>query len=67
MTARVRSIGQVDRDPFDPRQQNSSCSLTYDGDGNLIQVEKTVGDCVYRRTLTWTAGNLTDVSEWVQV
>ena len=43
---------------------NPSFSLSYDGDGNLTQVDKIIGGITYRKTLTWAAGNLTDVSVW---
>ena len=45
-------------------QGNPSLDLTYDGDGNLTTIEKTIGSTVYTRTLTWTNGVLTAVSAW---
>jgi YD repeat-containing protein len=45
-------------------QGNPSLSLTYDGDGNLTTIEKTIGATTYTRTLTWVDGVLTTVSAW---
>ena len=45
-------------------QGNPSMSLTYDGDGNLTTLEKTISGTTYTRTLTWTDGVLTAVSAW---
>ena len=42
---------------------NASIILTY-ADGNLTQIEKTIGTTVYTKTLTYTDGNLTGVSMW---
>jgi len=45
-------------------QGNSSLALTYDGNGNLTTIAKTVGATTYTKTLTWTDGNLTDITAW---
>lgn len=62
-----RSIGQGERFTYDPTSgDNSEYTLTWSGD-ELIQIDKTVGEFTYRKTLTWTAGNLTDISDWVKL
>lgn len=63
----VRHLG-LSKPSFEPdNTANGSCVLTYDGSDQLIQIDKTVGDFVYRKTLTWTAGNLTAISAWVKL
>lgn len=47
-------------------QGNGSLALSYT-DGNLTQLDKTVGAVTYRKTFTWTGGNLTAVSTWSEV
>jgi len=44
---------------------NPELVLTWSGD-ELIYIDKTIGEIKYRKTLTWTAGNLTSISEWVE-
>lgn len=46
-------------------QGNASMTLTYDGDGNLTILTKTVGGTTFTKTFTWTGGRLTDISTWV--
>lgn len=45
-------------------QGNASLALTYDGDGNLATIVKTIGATTYTKTFTWTSGNLTAISAW---
>jgi len=45
-------------------QGNGSLVLTYDGSGNLTTIQKTISGTNYTKTLTWTDGNLTEVSAW---
>ncbi len=40
--------------------------LAYDASGNLSTVTRTINAIVYRKTLTYTAGDLTYVSNWVE-
>ena len=48
-------------------QGNQSMALTYDGSGNLTQLDKTIGAVTYRKTFTWDTGRLTAISTWSQV
>jgi len=48
--------------PTDATKNNSETDLSYDGDGNLQYIDETIGATVYRTTLTYTAGVLTNVS-----
>ena len=45
-------------------QGNYSLALGYDGDGNVNQIQKTVGATTYTKSLTWTGGRLTAISVW---
>jgi len=45
-------------------QGNPSMTLSYDVDGNLETMTKTVEGVVYTKTFTWTSGNLTGISAW---
>lgn len=45
-------------------QGNASIVLTYDADGNLTTLAKTVGATTYTKTFTWSGGNLTNISTW---
>lgn len=42
----------------------AALAYTYDGFGNLTQLQKTMGGVTYTKTLTWAAGQLTAVSAW---
>ena len=46
---------------------DGSYVLAYDGSGNLSTVTMTVGGTAWVKTLTYTGGNLTGVSGWVEV
>jgi len=46
-------------------QGNASMVLSYDGDGNVNQIEKTVDGTTYTKTLTWVGQRLTEISAWV--
>jgi hypothetical protein len=41
--------------------------LAYDGSGNLSTITMTIGGTAWVKTLTYTGGNLTGVSGWVEV
>ncbi len=45
---------------------NPDHTLGYDGNGNLSTIDMDMGAITYRKTLTYTAGNLTGVSVWVE-
>jgi YD repeat-containing protein len=45
-------------------QGNPSYALTYDGDGNLATIAKTIGVTTYTKTFSWTSGNLTGMTAW---
>ncbi len=45
-------------------QGNSSLVLTYDGDGNLDTLVKTVSGTDHTKSFTWTNGELTNISTW---
>lgn len=45
-------------------QGNASIALTYDVDGNLETIVKTIGATSYTKTFTWTDGKLTGMSAW---
>ena len=45
-------------------QGNASLALTYDGDGNLDTLVKTVSGTDHTKTFTWVDGELTAVSTW---
>lgn len=46
-------------------QTNPSIVLTYNVDGTLATVAKTIGATTYTKTLSYTDGVLTSVSQWV--
>jgi hypothetical protein len=63
----VRHLG-LSKPSFEPTiGGNGSCVLTYNGSDQLIQIDKTIGEFVYRKTLTWTGDNLTAISAWVKL
>jgi hypothetical protein len=45
-------------------QGNASYVLSYDGSGNITQIEKTIGGTTYTKTFTYTGDNLTGISVW---
>ena len=50
--------------PTDATKTNPSLVLAYDVDGNLSTITKTIDSTSYVKTLTYTDGVLTNVSEW---
>lgn len=48
-------------------QGNPSMVLSYDGDGNLQTLTKTIGAVTYSKTFTWTDGKMTGISAWSAV
>lgn len=45
-------------------QGNASLTLSYDANGNLTTIVKTVDGTDHTKTFTWVAGQLTAVSTW---
>lgn len=45
-------------------QGNASLTLSYDVDGNLETLVKTVDGTDYTKTFTWVGGELTTISTW---
>lgn len=50
--------------PTDSTKTNPSLALSYDANGNLTGMSMTIGATTYNKTLTWTSGNLTNISSW---
>ncbi len=50
-----------------PTPENASLALTYNIDGELITITKTVDGTDYEKTLTWADGKVINLSEWVQL
>jgi hypothetical protein len=48
-------------------QGNASLAFTWNSDGTLATMTKTVGAASYRKTFTWTDGNLTGITTWSAV
>lgn len=40
--------------------------LVYNADNTLNYIQVTVGESIYRQTMTYVAGNLTKISAWVK-
>jgi len=54
--------------PTDSTKINGSFAYTYDGSGNLTQIDQTIGAVTYRKTLTYDVSNtLTAMSVWTVV
>ena len=61
-------IAEKDTVPTDSLENNPSLSLTYDAYGNLITIDKVIGNATYRRTITYNSQNqITGVSQWSEV
>ena len=43
----------------------TTLAYTYDGSGNLTQIQRTISGVTNTKTFTWVAGQLTAVSAWV--
>jgi len=68
MPADHRTVGEGELPSFDPTSgANCDCTFTYNANDELIQIDKQVGELTYRKILTWTDGNLTNVSDWVKL
>jgi len=57
--------GNLERDT--KIQGNSSLVLAWNADDTLASITKTIGANSYRKTFTWTDGNLTAISAWSAV
>ena len=44
---------------------NASLVLSWTGD-ELQYIDKTIGEITWRKTFTWSGGNLVAVSDWVE-
>jgi len=65
MAAKVRKLGTLPF--FDPKEgYDPSFVLSWTGD-ELDYIEKTIGEITYRKTFTWSGGNLVTMSEWVKL
>ena len=51
--------------PTDFTKNNPSITIAYSGD-DIDYIEKTIDGVTYRKTFTYTGGNLTGISEWVE-
>ena len=66
-THRLRMVGR-DEKCQEPTAVNAEITLSYDGSGNMVQMDRTVGIITYRRTFTYDgSGNLTYISPWVKL
>jgi len=64
------TVGEVaikEKVPVDDTKVNPSTVLGYDVDDNLSTITRTIGTTEYQQTLTYTAGVLTGISEWVEL
>lgn len=50
--------------PTDPAKSNASLTLGYDVSNNLTTITKVIDGVTYTQTLTYTNGNLTNISPW---
>ena len=50
--------------PTSTRQNNPDYDLAYDGSDQLINISATIGGTTYKKNLTWTGSNLTEISNW---
>jgi len=54
--------------PTDATKNNGSFAYTYDGSGNLTQIDQTIGAATYRKILTYDGSNtLIAMSSWTVV
>lgn len=56
----------IELQPTDDSQPNPSMVLGYT-DGNLTTITKTIAGVDYQQTLSYTGGELTGISAWVEV
>jgi hypothetical protein len=62
--SRVHRPGQLPQ--FNP-EEGPDANLVLDWtSGDLDWIDKTVGGITYRKTFTWSGGNLVAVSDWVK-
>lgn len=46
---------------------NGGLTLTWNLAGELVQLDKKIGEFTYRKTLTWSGGYPVTVSDWVKL
>jgi len=59
-------VSNIEIDPTDASQANPSIVFGYTG-GDLTTITKTIGGVDYQQTLSYTDGNLTGISAWVEL
>ena len=63
----AKRVVYVAQAPTSSNTGNPSYVLTYDGSGNLTDIDKTMDGATYHKDLTYTRSNLTAISTWTQV
>jgi len=53
----------AEKPPTDASKNNGSFAYTWT-DGELTQIDWTIGAMTYTRTITWTDGEITAISAW---
>jgi len=67
-SAKLRVIGNGEQETFDPQAgANGGLTLTWNLAGEVIQLDKKIGEFTYRKTLTWLGGYPVTVSGWVKL
>jgi len=67
VTHRLRAVSRDDKCQ-EPTSANAEITLSYDGAGNMVQMDRTIGVITYRRVYTYDgSGNLTNISSWVKL
>ena len=63
----LRSIGEGESASFDPTAgEDAELTLIWLA-GQLVRVEKKIGEFTYRKTLVWTGSQLDSVTKWVKL
>jgi hypothetical protein len=62
----IQKTQEQEASPTDSSKLNPSYSYTYT-EGNLTQIQMTVGDTIYQKEFTWTDGVMTSESVWSEV
>lgn len=65
MSGNIRKLGLVPL--HDPEEgPDAQLVLTWSG-GELVRIDKTIGEITYRKTLTWAGGYPVAISDWVKL